>query len=331
LEKIVMAKLHPTIAAAVATKGPAADLTRLLQSLADQTYPVTSILIIDQNPDNRLSDIIADFPALPIEHHRTPELVGLCRNRNFGWQQAQEDIVIFPDDDCWYPADFMAKAVELFERTGADIVCGRPTNTMGKSINGRFGNTPCWVDRKSVWFSQIEWAFLAKRDVLVATAGFDEELGVGAGTPWGAGEMQDVSLKAFALGYREYYDPALVAHHPESVVTRGAGDWYLRVPSYARGMGFVLAKHHYSLSSALVWSARPIVGALLMALRFDFWRAGLGFKSAAGRFHGYAMQRRIMAFSPPVSEQVKKREPFTGVACEGRNYEGDSERGPRSE
>jgi glycosyltransferase involved in cell wall biosynthesis len=297
-----MAKLCPTIAAAVATKGRAADLNRLLQSLADQTYPVSSILIIDQNPDNRLVDIIAAFPALPIQHHRTPELVGVCRNRNFGWQQAQEDIIIFPDDDCWYPADFMAKAVELFERTGADIVCGRPTNTAGKSINGKFGNTTCWVDRKSVWFSQIEWAFLAKRDVLVATGGFDEQLGPGAGTPWGACEMQDISLKALALGYREYYDPALVAHHPEIVATPGAGNWYLRVTPYARGMGFVLAKHHYSLSSALVWSARPIAGALLNVIRFKFWLAGLGLKSAAARFHGYAMQRRIMASPPPASE-----------------------------
>lgn len=297
-----MAKLRPTIAAAVATKGRAADLTRLLQSLADQTYLVSSILIIDQNPDDRLVDIIAAFPALPIQHHRTPKLVGLCRNRNFGWQQAQEDIVIFPDDDCWYPADFMAKAVELFERTGADIVCGRPTNMAGKSINGKFGNKACWVDRRSVWFSQIEWAFLAKRDVLAATGGFDEQLGVGADTPWGAGEMQDISLKALALGYREYYDPALVAHHPEIVMMQGAGDWYLRVPAYARGMGFVLAKHRYSLASALVWSARPIVGAILNAVRFKFWLAGLGLKSAAGRFHGYAMQRRIMAFPPPVSE-----------------------------
>jgi glycosyltransferase involved in cell wall biosynthesis len=298
-----MAEFHPTIAAVVATKGRAADLTRLLQSLVDQTYPLSCILIIDQNADDRLEDILAAFPALPIQHHRTPELVGVCRNRNFGWQQAQQDIIIFPDDDCWYPADFMAKAVDLFAQTGADVVCGRPTDTTGKSINGKYGNRPCWVDRKSVWFSQIEWAFLAKRNVLAVIGGFDEQLGPGAGTPWGASEMQDVSLKALSHGYREYYDPLLVAHHPEVNLTRETGDWYRRVPAYARGMGYVLAKHNYSLSSALVWSARPIVGALLNVIWFKFWLAGLGLKSAAGRFHGYAMQRRIMASPrPPVSE-----------------------------
>ncbi|SEN49352.1 Glycosyl transferase family 2 [Loktanella fryxellensis] len=266
-----------------------------MHSLRDQTRPVTSILIVDQNADDRLAGILADFTDLPVVHHRTPDLVGLCRNRNFGWQAAQADIVIFPDDDCWYPVDFMAKAVALFEATGADLVCGRPTDTTGRTINGKFGTTACWVDRRSVWFSQIEWAFLARRDVMAATGGFDESLGVGSGTDFGACEMQDVSLKALALGYREYYDPALVAHHPEIVMQHGEGDWYRRVPSYARGMGYVLAKHGYPFRTACVWAARPVVGALLHALRLRFWHAGLGLQSAFGRLQGYLMMRRIMA------------------------------------
>jgi hypothetical protein len=91
---------------------------------------------------------------------------------------------------------------------------------------------------------------------LAATGRFDEQLGVGADTPWGAGKMQNIPLKALALECRKYYDPAPVAQHSEIVMTRVAGDWRRRVPAYARVTGFILTKHRYSLSSVLVWSAR---------------------------------------------------------------------------
>lgn len=281
-----------SIAAVVATKGRAAELPRLLDSLQRQTAPVDSILVVDQNADDRLVPVLAAYPDLPLRHMRTAEVKGLNRNRNLGWREADAEVVIFPDDDCWYPEDFMERARGLFAETGADAICGRPTDLSGRTINGRFLNTPTWVDRQSVWFTQIEWAFLVRREALEKIDGFDDELGVGAGSRWGAGEMQDLSLKLLEHGYQEYYNPTLTAHHPEIVLSPDGGDWYKRVPAYGRGMGYVLARHGYGWATALKWTMRPLVAALIAFLQLDGWRARVKMRTAWSRLEGYVNRRR---------------------------------------
>lgn len=284
------------VCAVVATKGRSSELEGLFESLRAQTRSFDEVLLVDQNPDDRLASVIASNPDIPVTHIHDPSLNGLNRSRNAGWRATDADIVIFSDDDCWYPVDFLEKALGIFDATGADIVSGRATDEVdGRSINGRFLDHPCEVDRTSAWFTQIEWMVLMKREVLTRIEGFDDAMGVGSGTDWGSGEAQDLTLRALDAGFRQVYDPSLVGHHAEFDTSRLDDAGYARAGQYAQGVGYVLVKHGYGLKGALYWTLRPLAGALVALFTGKLGLARYRFVVGLGRLRGYHKARRHFA------------------------------------
>lgn len=272
----------------VPTLGRTATFPKLLDSLAQQTLQDFELIVADQNPDDRLVDILRqDRWPFPIHHVRTPGAFGISRARNAGLKVATGEYILFPDDDCWYPTWFLQKAVQLFKERTCAAVTGRAADLDGRSINGRYQTEAGWIDRRNIWITQIEWVVAFRRDVLVALGGYDESIGVGAGTPWGASEGQDVMLRLLAAGHRAYFDPSLYGHHPELDVFTPTADMTRKGRSYARGMGYVLRQHGFNALIAAYWMVRPAVGAALNLLRGRVRRSVYQWNIAVGRFEGW--------------------------------------------
>ena len=125
------------------------------------------------------------------------------------------------------------------------------------------------------------------RAVLNVTGGFNENLGPGAGTPWGSSEIQDLALRAMNAGFQQFYDPTLYAHH-ELMLTQNP-DKSLRKKGrfYARGMGRVLKIHGFGIHHAVYWALRPIArileGILLVHFRYTLYQKDI----CIGRLEGY--------------------------------------------
>jgi glycosyltransferase involved in cell wall biosynthesis len=260
----------------------------LLDSLARQTLAPHEIIIVDQNSDRRIADVVNDYEGhLPLKQIYTPGQKGVCRGRNIGWKSSSAELLLFPDDDCWYPFDFLERAVSILIRTGADIVSGRSADEAGRSINGRFEDRPCWVDRNTVWTTQIEWTALMRRVVLNATEGFNETLGPGSGTPWGGHEIQDLSIKAMKAGFKQYYDPELYAHHESMLTLHPDKKLRRKGRCYARGMGRVLRTNGYGIQHAVYWALRPLAriieAILLVRLKCALYQKDV----SMGRLEGY--------------------------------------------
>ena len=101
----------PRFSLIVATKNRTDDLLTLLGSLRSQLMQSFEILIVDQNPDDRLIPVLSQFADLPIRHlHSKP---GLSRARNVALPLCTGDIIAFPDDDCWYPSESHAQREHL--------------------------------------------------------------------------------------------------------------------------------------------------------------------------------------------------------------------------
>lgn len=272
----------------VPTLGRTACFPPLLDSLAQQTFRDFEVIVVDQNQDDRLVDTLRpERWPFPLNHLRTPGAFGASRARNAGLKAAAGDIVLFPDDDCWYPPWFLEKAVQLFRDHDCAALAGRAADVHGRSINGRYDAAPGWIGRHNIWTTQIEWVVLFRRDILVAVGGYDEIIGVGAGTPWGASEGQDVMLRVLAAGHRAYYDPGLYGHHPELEVQTPNSDMTRKGRAYARGMGYVLRQHHFSTAHAAYWMVRPAIGALVNLLRGRVRRSLYQWNIAIGRYEGW--------------------------------------------
>ncbi|MDM0049444.1 glycosyltransferase family 2 protein [Variovorax sp. J22R115] len=273
----------------MSTLGRIDEVLQFIHALQQLDHNDFELIIVDQNADERLqmacSAVSVDFP---IHYLRSPHAKGCSRGRNMGVAKASGEILCFPDDDCLYPPSLIRKVLGRFDETGSDIVCGRAAAPDGRSINGRFETSAQPVDLRNVFTTQIEWVVFFRREVFEKLEGFDEDIGVGASTPWQSCEGPDITIRAIHAGFKVYYDPELYAHHPE-LNTRDPDDaMRAKGRRYARGMGHVIRKHSYGILYLTNYLVRPIGGACLSLLKGNLKRGFYYLNVAMGRAEGYA-------------------------------------------
>lgn len=285
------------ISLVITTRGRTDSLAETLASLADQTHPADEIVIVDQNVDDRLAPILAPYQdRLPVR--LATSAPGASRGRNAGAALAQGDVLGFPDDDCVYPTDVLARVGSFFEqRPEYGGLTGRTVDPEGRGSLARWDPYGGDVDRGNVWRRGVLPAMWFRRDVIGAYGGFDERIGPGAGTTLGAGEEADLLLRYLEAGVKIAYDPSLAVIHPDPLVTIDArtaerGYWY------SRGMGYVLRRHRYSIGFVAGFVLRPVGGAALALCRGQGRRAKYHWAVARGRWTGWRLGERGVAERP---------------------------------
>jgi glycosyltransferase involved in cell wall biosynthesis len=269
----------PSFDLVVATVDRVDEVRPLLDSLERQTHRAFRVIVVDQNEDDRLGRVLA-HPGLDVVHVKAER--GLSRARNAALPQLVADVVAFPDDDCIYPGDLLERvARRLAAEPSLDGLTGRSAAADGRS-------SPSWqqdaaqLTRDNLWNRAISYALFLRRPLVERLGPFDEQLGLGAGTPWSSGEEIDYLVRAVDAGARIRYDPELVvAHGPEmragSVV--GARD--------GASIGYLLRKHRYPPRTVATMLARPAGGIVLSVLKNDRARAGFHVATLRGRLLGY--------------------------------------------
>jgi GT2 family glycosyltransferase len=238
----------------MSTLGRTDDLVRFFRSLAAQGDLGCKVYLCDQNDDGRLEPILSEWSErLSIRVVRSEP--GLSRGRNAALKTALADlgpekdhkdcIVAFPDDDCWYSNEVLPKVASILaQRPEASGITARSVNERGvpsaaSSPNTKMELTPRNLFRGSMG---ISYCIFLRLEVVRRVGFFNETLGVGSGTPWGAGEESDYLLRAMRQGARIFYEPAIQVHHPDKAPLSDP----LRFLSYARGHGRVLRLNGYS-------------------------------------------------------------------------------------
>jgi glycosyltransferase involved in cell wall biosynthesis len=250
----------------VSTKSRSSQLLRLLESLAAQTRNDFELIVVEQNEISLVADMLKGPWNFPINYIHSPNEQGVSRGRNRGLREARADIVLFPDDDCWYPANFMARGLQSMQEQGLDALTGRPTDAEGHTIDGRFETKAHWITKSTVWTTQIEWLAFWRTDLLRRLGGFDESVGVGATTPWQSAEGQELMLRALKAGAHCWYDPDLNAHDAGVDRLHADASTIAKARSYGRGMGYVLRKERLARKS-FYYLARSAGGVVAAAAR----------------------------------------------------------------
>ncbi|MEF0940287.1 glycosyltransferase family 2 protein [Rhizobium sp. BR 362] len=263
------------------------QLERLFLSLMNQRHRDFEVILVDQNPDDRLLELIGSFsPFFLIRHIRSAK--GLSRARNNGMAAAKDDYVCFPDDDCWYEPDTLETAERLFtEHPELAIVTGRTLDAGGLASVSPTGDISLAVTRWNYLKCGNSNSIFVRRAALPEIGGFDENLGVGSDSPFQSGEEADFLLRALAAGKRLMFFPELIVHHDQ--VTSEYGPRQVeRARKYGRGFGALMRKQRFPLAYVCYRLCRPVAGWLAALVRFRADTARYKRAWLMGILEGYA-------------------------------------------
>lgn len=270
----------------LATLGRSDEVRRMLESLKRQSYQDFEVVLIDQNSDNRVFKLYKEYcDSFQINYIRTQEK-GLSHARNLAIQYGKlNDIVGFPDDDCWYSRDTLKQVNNFFLQSDSDIVSGQPVDSNGIPLVRSFLKNDTMVNLDNVWNAGISFTIFFKRQVIEKVGAFDEMLGVGSGTVYGSGEETDYLIRALKRNFKMRYVSKLIISHPRKTAAGNKND-LSRALLYGGGMGYVLKKHHYDKKSQLLCRIRPLGGSVLAFMKLDFYLAKYRMNTLRGRIRG---------------------------------------------
>ena len=260
------------------------ELESFLCSLDAQTYRDFELLVVDQNPDDRLVPLLKRFESRFLIVHLRSEK-GLSRAKNVGLQAATGDLIGFPDDNCLLPKDLLEQVARFFDTHPKTCgLTGRSVDESDVDSNGRFDSRPGAVDRFNVWRRGIAYnVFLRAKEA--RRIRFNEVLGPGAGTPWGAGDETDYLLRLLDHNVSIYYDPSLTVIHPHPVPpydTKAISRAY----AYGCGTGRVIRIHEYPWWFKAFYLARPLAVTLGYLMRRKRPQARYRWNTFLGRLRG---------------------------------------------
>lgn len=219
----------------------ATTFVRLIESIARSEAPGRNLRVHVLFQNCSADVIAAQIAGLPVQIRScaSPGRVPLsaARNQLMAAALAEEpfgddDVVAFPDDDCWYPDGLLARLEGAFrDRPGLDLLLCRVSLDPYDAPDALAVMEPAST-AAIVRLTMSNSLFVRGRLATVLGA-FDPALGLG--TPAQGGEDTDYAIRAFLAGREAaFVDRALVGH---PVADRKA------VIRYFRGATLVLARH----------------------------------------------------------------------------------------
>lgn len=268
------------IGVVISTLGKSASLSLVLDSLTAQSHQPQQVIIVDQSEGPEVADLVRSYEGtIPIT--RLTSSRGAARGRNTGWRALTNcQLVAFPDDDCTYGPEVLARISTQFADGTVDAVAGRLTGIDSRVV---FGDERSIIDRKTVWTKAIEATTFYRLTAIQLAGGFDDSLGVGSQTIWQSGEGTDLLLRVLSLGRMAVYEPSIVVTEHQLEINP---DQYLRkIRAYGRGTGRVY-RLRYTPGERAMAVLRPLIAAAAYTLQGRQFDARKKLHAALGRLEG---------------------------------------------
>jgi hypothetical protein len=190
-----------------------AEFDRFLESLGDQAVRLDlHVAIRGRRCDERVTLKPAWNGGVFI--YDAPPRTSLAEARNLVLRSLlgllnEDDIVAFPDDDCWYPEGLL-KAVAR-EIAAWDAVTGTYSPDPPRLDAARFSPDPVELDWRAAYERTASVTQFYRGTVVRDVGLFDERFGVGA--TFLSGEDADYLVRAVDSGWRCFYQPSLTVGH----------------------------------------------------------------------------------------------------------------------
>jgi len=115
--------LLPTVSVCTPTFNRRPFIPMMIECFNNQTYPKDKIewIIIDDGTD-KIEDLVSHIPQ--VKYFYYPEKLTLGRKRNIMHEKTSGDIIIYMDDDDYYPPERISHAVETLQNNPQALCAG---------------------------------------------------------------------------------------------------------------------------------------------------------------------------------------------------------------
>jgi glycosyltransferase involved in cell wall biosynthesis len=246
------------------------------------------VVVVDQSEDDDTRAVVDSWrDRIPVRRLTSDR--GASRGLNVGIAALGDfDVLgIIGDDTSYAPETLSHAAAILAADTAIGVVSGRLLGAAGKPAQlTSFGDRRMVLNHQTVWTSAIEATCFYRAAFIRDVGDFDEELGVGAASPWQSGEGTDLLLRGLETGWKLVYDPRIVVYE-DNPDDPDPGDraYLMKARQRARGTGRVLRRHHGLVPQANA-ALRPLAAAVLSAACLRRVQASWYFQRFIGRLEG---------------------------------------------
>ena len=278
----------------VATLGRLDPLRTLLRSLEGQLGATDRVVIVAQGHVEEVQAIAREFTGSLGDRLRvTTSARGASLGRNTGVSVGahglEDALLMFPNDTTWFPegaiaairdgmADAPAGAVTVMTSSGPRFVLPAP-------------GAP--LDATTVW-KVIEMGLVMRLGLFRRLGGFDESIGTGAPTPWQAGEVTDLLMRARLVdgsldtSFRWIPDPAATVGGIAETSGLTSRERRRKLRAYGRGVGHVFRIHDFPAWHRVRFA---VAGLLIGVLRSGEYTVSDGPAALLGRCEGLTGRR----------------------------------------
>lgn len=196
------------------------SLKRAVNSILEQTIEDIELIVVDDgSKDEKQIDFLEEIDNIPSIRVIRQGNEGPAAARNAGWRAAKSHIVLFTDDDCVVPKNWVQRILKAYN--GNENIAGvggplsPPESLVKTNIFARYDKYKnCYVyglpDKPVLGRESVPVGGTAnmsyRREVLSSVNGFDESF------PIAAGEDADLKKRITNDGHELHYIPLAVTH-----------------------------------------------------------------------------------------------------------------------
>lgn len=247
----------------VTTRGRLEALERLFESLLRQTHQDFFLLLGDQSGSRKMDALLSRYAdSFAIERHiLTAMSLSVARNALLPFVMGE--YVYFSDDDSYLSPTALANMARYAQQhpdAGALVGSGSPSLRQEDVRILPAQN----LSRYSVFRNCPSWCIFIKKEILPRIGAFDEDLGIGAPTPWQSGEETDYLLRLLQADVAVIRCPSVHMYHDAEGLRQLNIE---KIKRYGAGRMRIIQKHSLPEWFALCNILYPIFRAVLEAPR----------------------------------------------------------------
>jgi glycosyltransferase involved in cell wall biosynthesis len=212
-------KEEPDLSVVICTRNRGSSLLQTVESIFCNEYPSFEVLVIDQSTNTETKEAIQPFLSDPRFRYIPTATKGTGLSRNIGLHSAKADIVIYTDDDCEVPNNWLKDLKNAFNINPriAVLYCSVDPGPH----NGNEGHIPAYHYKEDHLYNSFVGYYksigmgagmVVRKSAVSQWGGFDDHMG--PGSLFQCGEDHDIALRSLSHKWYVYeYAKQSVIHN----------------------------------------------------------------------------------------------------------------------